>query len=97
MLTRLKLGFSHLEHKFRHDFKNTLKPLCPYSIKAETITHYFLRCYFEVAEFFNSNRAPIMNDLRNITIFFSIADNYLISFFFYIAMISSMTQKMAKY
>ena len=47
MLTRLRLGFSHLrEHKFRHVFKDQLNPLCYYSIEAETTTHYFLRCHF---------------------------------------------------
>ena len=58
MLARLRLGFSHLhKHKFRHDFKDTLNPLCPCSIKAETTTHYFLRC-----QFYNSNQAALMKD-----------------------------------
>ena len=47
MLTRLRLGFTHLrKHKFRHGFKDQLNPLCYYSIEAETTTHYFLRCHF---------------------------------------------------
>ena len=34
LLTRLRLGFSHLpEHKFRHNFADTLNPLCPCSIE----------------------------------------------------------------
>ena len=34
MLTRLRLGFSHLrrEYKFRHGFKDTVSPLCSRSI-----------------------------------------------------------------
>ena len=29
LLTRLRLNFSHLnEHKFRHDFNNTINPMC---------------------------------------------------------------------
>ena len=37
MLTRLRLGFSHLrEEKFRNGFKDTLNPLCSCSIEAET-------------------------------------------------------------
>ena len=45
MLTRLRLGFSHLrEHKFRHGFKDTLNPLCSCSIEAEATAYYFLRC-----------------------------------------------------
>ena len=80
MLTRLRLGFSHLrEHKLAHGFKDTLNPHCSCSIEAETITHYFLRCHF-----YNSNRASLMNDLENIPIFFStVSDNNLISLLLY--------------
>ena len=76
MLTRLRLGFSHLpEHKFRHDFKGTLNPLCYCSIKTETTTHYFLRYYF-----YNSNQATLFNNLENIPISFSmVSDNNIIS------------------
>ena len=42
LLTRLRLGFGHLsEHKFRHDFADTLNPLCPCSIENETTMHFF--------------------------------------------------------
>ena len=38
-------GFSNLkEHKFRHNFTNTLNPLCPCSVETEDTEHYFLRC-----------------------------------------------------
>ena len=67
MLTRLRLGFSHLrEHKFRHDVKDTLNPLCSCSTEAETTAHYFLRCHF-----YNSNRSTLVNDLGNIPIPYS--------------------------
>ena len=34
LLARLRLGFSHLcEHKFRHNFHDTLNPLCSCSLK----------------------------------------------------------------
>ena len=47
LLTRLRLGFSHLrEHKFRHGFRDILNPLCPCSVEAETTAHYFLYCHF---------------------------------------------------
>ena len=37
LLTRLRLGFSHLrEHKFRYNFADTLNPLCPCNIDPET-------------------------------------------------------------
>ena len=62
LITRLRLGFSHLrEHKFKHNFQDTLNPLCSCSIEAESTSHYFLRCYF-----FDVLRATLMNDLTNI-------------------------------
>ena len=60
-LTRLRLGLRHLrEHKFRHNFEETLNPLCSYSIEAETTLHFFLRC-----QFFNDIRGILVNDLIN--------------------------------
>ena len=45
LLNRLRLGFSHLrEHKFRHNFADTLNPLCSCSLEMEDAEHYFLRC-----------------------------------------------------
>ena len=62
LLTRLRLGLSQLrEHKFRHNFKDNLNPLCCCSIEAETTLHFFLRC-----QFFNDIREILMNDLINI-------------------------------
>ena len=62
LITRLRLGFSHLrEHIFKHNFQDTLNPLCSCSIKVESTSHYFLRFHF-----FDVLRATLMNDLRNI-------------------------------
>ena len=45
LLTRLRLGFSHLhEHKFRHCFQDTLNPLCECSKDIESAMHFFLHC-----------------------------------------------------
>ena len=45
LLTRLRLRFSHLrEHKFRHNFRDTLNPLCDCGTDIESISHYLLRC-----------------------------------------------------
>ena len=45
LLNRLRVGFSHLnEHKFRHNFADTLNPLCSCSLETETTAHFFLRC-----------------------------------------------------
>ena len=59
MLTGLRWGISQLcEHKFRHDFKYTVNPLCSCSIEAETTTHYVMRCHF-----YSSNWTTLMNKL----------------------------------
>ena len=56
LLTRLRLGLSHLrEHKFRHNFEDTLNPLCSCSIEVEM--HFFLRSHF-----FNEIQDILMND-----------------------------------
>ena len=45
LLTRLRLGFSHLhEHKFRHCFQDTLNPLCKLGKDIESTMHFFLHC-----------------------------------------------------
>ena len=67
LLTRLRLGFSHLrELKFRHGFRDILNPPCPCSIETETTAHYFLRCHF-----YNTNRFAPMNELNEIDSSFS--------------------------
>ena len=67
LLTRLRLGFSHLrDHKFRHGFRDIVNPLCPCSIETDTTAHYFLRCHF-----YNANRSALMNKLNEIDSSFS--------------------------
>ena len=45
LLTRLKLSFSHLnEHKFRHNFNDTINPMCNWGPATETTIHYYPRC-----------------------------------------------------
>ena len=45
LLTCLCFGLSHLnEYKFRHNFANSVNPLCAGSIKPETTRHFFLHC-----------------------------------------------------
>ena len=62
LLTRLRLGLSHLrEHKFWHNFEDTLNPLCSCRIEAETTLHFFLRC-----QLFNDIREILMNNLISI-------------------------------
>ena len=45
LLTRLRLGLSHLnEHKFRHGFQDCLNPLCNCGTDVETTSHFLLHC-----------------------------------------------------
>ena len=62
LLTRLRLGFSHLsEHKFRHNFADSLNPLCSCSLETESTLHFFLRC-----QNYTTLRRALMTDLKNI-------------------------------
>ena len=45
LLTHLRLDFSHLnEHKFRHNFNDTINPMCSCGKEPEATVHYLLRC-----------------------------------------------------
>ena len=47
LLSRLRVKLSHLrEHKFRHNFLDTINPLCTCSLEVESTNHYLLRCPF---------------------------------------------------
>ena len=42
LLTRHRLGFSYLnEHKFRHNFRDFLSPLCECKLEPEATCHLF--------------------------------------------------------
>ena len=44
-LTRLRIGFSHLkEHKFRHNFQDSVDPMCSCGSGTETTKHFLLHC-----------------------------------------------------
>ena len=60
--TRLRLGFSHLrEHKFNHNFQDTINPLCSCSLESKSTTHFFLHC-----QNFTDLRKCLMNELIKI-------------------------------
>ena len=62
LLTRLRLGLSHLrDHKFRHGFNDTIDPFCPCTVEIESISHFFLRCHN-----FDIQRHNLMNELFSI-------------------------------
>ena len=45
LLTRLRLGLSHLgDHKFRHNFQDCVSPMCYCGQDIETTTHFLLHC-----------------------------------------------------
>ena len=45
LFTSLRLGLSHLrEHKFNHNFQDTINPLCSCSLESGSTSHFFLRC-----------------------------------------------------
>ena len=45
LLTRLRLGLSHLRcHKFKHNFLDTINPLCSCGSDIETALHFLLYC-----------------------------------------------------
>ena len=71
-LTRLRLDFSHLnEHRFRHNFKNCLNPLCSCSLEIEDTLHYLLHCHH-----FSVRRGDLKNSVKSVfNNFESLPDN----------------------
>ena len=59
LLTRLRVNFSHLrEHKFRHNFRDTINPLCSCGLEVENNNHYLLRC-----PFFSQERKVLLDSI----------------------------------
>ena len=45
LLTRLRISFSHIkEHKFKHNFQDSVEPLCSCGNNIESTVHFFLYC-----------------------------------------------------
>ena len=64
LLTRLRVGFSHLrEHKFKHNFQDTLNPLCPCSLEVEDTYQFFMRC-----QNFSNQQNVLFDDLNSINL-----------------------------
>ena len=64
-LNRLRVNFSHLkEHKFRHNFQDTVDPFCNCSSNAiETSEHYLLHC-----SDYSMQRSILFDDLNTASI-----------------------------
>ena len=61
-LTRLRVGLSYLrEHKFRHNFRDSLKPICNCSNSIESTKHYLLNC-----SNFKNERQTLLQNIRNV-------------------------------
>ena len=61
LLSTLQLGFSHLsKQKFRHNFADSLNPLCSFSLETESALQFFLRCPNYTL------RRDLMTELKNI-------------------------------
>ena len=62
LLTRLRLGLSHLnEHKFNHNFKECVNPLCPCSLQVESVSHFGLHCHY-----FTDIGKTLLNELQSV-------------------------------
>ena len=61
-LTRLRIWFSHLkEHKFRHNFQDSIDPMCSYKSDIETTAHFLLHC-----PNFNTQRQTLFDKIATI-------------------------------
>ena len=62
LLRRLRIGFSHLkEHKFKHNFQDSVDPLCSCGNDIESTVHFFLHC-----PNFTTQRQTLLNKLKSI-------------------------------
>ena len=62
LITRLRLGLSHFrEHKFRHNFQDTLNPICSCGDDIETTIHCLLHC-----PNFLDERRTLLDNLQSI-------------------------------
>ena len=62
LFTRLRIGFSHLkEHKFKHNFQDSVDPLRSCGNDIESTVHFFLHC-----PNFTTQRQTLLNKLKSI-------------------------------
>ena len=60
LLTRLTLGLSHLnEHRFNHNFRSSINPLCSCSLPIESTTHFLLHCHH-----FSNIQSTLLNSIN---------------------------------
>ena len=80
LLTRLRLNLSHLnEHKFCHNFRDTVNPLCSCSLESETTSHFLLHC-----PFYTNQRKTLFDNVQAIDESISnLSDSNLVNLFLY--------------
>ena len=62
LLCWLRLNFSHLnKHKFRHNFKECVSPMCDCGLEIESTQHFFLHWHF-----YHVERSELLNSLYDI-------------------------------
>ena len=62
LITRLQAGLSYLrEHRFRHNFQDSLNPFCNCGQHIETTIHFFLRC-----SYYSNQRKTLFQKISNI-------------------------------
>ena len=74
-LTRRRIGFSHLkEHKVKHDFQDSIDPMCSCSSGIEKTIHFFLRCTN-----FNIQRQTLVDKIATIDANILTENSYLVN------------------
>ena len=75
LLTRLRLGLSHLrDHKFKHNLKDTLNPICNRDEDIETSCHYLLHC-----SLYTNERLALLNAIQGIdSSIWEITDSHIV-------------------
>ena len=64
LLSRLKLNFTYFnEHKFRHNVKDCVCPMCGCGLEIESTQYFFLRCHFYHVERLELLNSPYHIDL----------------------------------
>ena len=59
-LTQLRVGLSKLKfHKFKHNFRGTVNPMCPTSDGIEDTEHFLLLCPSCDVQYGQSSKLPI--------------------------------------
>ena len=75
LLTRLRLGLSHLrDHKFKHNFQDTHNPICNCGEDIETSCHYLLHC-----SLYTNERLALLNAIQGIdSSIWEITDSHIV-------------------